>query len=418
MNQKKNVWIVNRYAMPPQYEPRIQTIKTAHYLQVAGYKVTIFASSVMHNMDLNLIDNGAKYIEKDYDDLHFVHINTCQYHETAGLKRIWSDFQFHYRVRRYAKNFEKPDVIISTTRPILTNPMLKYAQNNNIKFITQCLDTWPDEFVQYGLVSKNNPVMKLLFASYRRTYEQSDALVFSWCGCYHYMKEKKWDKQSGGSVDLSKIYYINNGVDIANFNKWKSEYSIDDPDFKSEKKNIIYLGSIRLANNVEQLIKAAECLKDDESVQFLIYGDGDDREPLIQYCTEHQLSNVKFKDKWIDPKFVPFVLSQSYLNILNYISSEFARYGISSSKMFQYMAAGKPIVCNINIFDCPITKNNIGIAKEFGGSEEYANAIKSIINLPEQEYKAMCERAKETAKEFDYPYLTKKMAEVIESLYL
>lgn len=418
MVHKKKVWIINRYAMPPQYEPRIQTIKTAHYLQEAGYEVTIFASSVMHNMDLNLIDDGSKYIERDYGDLHFVHINTCTYHKTAGFARIWSDFQFHYRVRCYAKYFEKPDVIISTTWPILTNPMLNYARRKRIKYISQSLDIWPDDFVNFGLMGKNNPMMKLLFASYRRTYEKSDALIFSWCGCYRYMREKKWDKQSGGTVDLRKMHYINNGVDIADFNRWMSEYSIDDPDLETDKKRIVYLGSIRLANNVEQLIRAAECLKDDESVQFLIYGDGDDRDLLVKYCEEHGVNNVKFKDKWIDPKYVPHVLSQSYLNILNYISSEFARYGISSSKMFQYMAAGKPIVCNINIFDCPITKNNIGVAKEFGSSEEYAEAIKSVINLPIEEYDEMCKRAKEVAKEFDYPYLTKKIVDVIESLYL
>ena len=41
-----------------------------------------------------------------------------------------------------------------------------------------------------------------------------------------------------------------------------------------------------------------------------------------------------------------------------------------------------------------------------------------ITYLSDEEYSAMCERAREAAKEFDYPYLAKKMAEVIESLYL
>ena len=47
---------------------------------------------------------------------------------------------------------------------------------------------------------------------------------------------------------------------------------------------------------------------------------------------------------------------------------------------------------------------------------DYANSIKSILDLPESEYKLMCERAKEAVKEYDYPFLTKQMAEVIEKL--
>ena len=148
---------------------------------------------------------------------------------------------------------------------------------------------------------------------------------------------------------------------------------------------------------------------------FLIYGNGEDREPLIQYCKEHGLENVKFKDKWIDPKFVPFVLSQSYLNILNYTKG-FGKYGISSSKMFQYMAAGKPIVCNVDIMYSAIVKHQIGVCHDMENDEAYADALRMIIDLPEAEYSAMCNRAREAVKEYDYPYLTKQMAEVIEKL--
>ena len=193
--------------------------------------------------------------------------------------------------------------------------------------------------MDFGLVSAKNPVMKYLFWRAKKNYVESDATVFSIEGRIEYMKDKKWDKEQGGPVDLSRMYYINNGVDLKDFDLWVNQYTINDDDLKSDKKRIVYLGSVRLANNVGQFIKAAELLKDRSDAEFLIYGNGEDREPLMKYCQEHQLKNVKFKDKWIDPKYVPFVLSKSYLNILNYTKG-FGKYGISSSKMFQYMAAG------------------------------------------------------------------------------
>ena len=48
--------------------------------------------------------------------------------------------------------------------------------------------------------------------------------------------------------------------------------------------------------------------------------------------------------------------------------------------------------------------------------KDYAEAILSILNLPRDEYKAMCERARTSVKEYDYPYLTEQMARVIEKL--
>lgn len=50
----RTIWIVNKYAMPPQYESRLRAIKFAYYLTEFGYKVILFGSSVMHNMDLNI----------------------------------------------------------------------------------------------------------------------------------------------------------------------------------------------------------------------------------------------------------------------------------------------------------------------------------------------------------------------------
>lgn len=411
----KRIWLVNKYAMPPQYESRLRTIKFAHYLQQMGNKVTIFGSSVMHNMDLDLIEDESKYIERDYDDLHFVHVKSCKYQKTAGLSRIWSEIQFHYRLVRLAKKFEKPDVVVATTFPLFSNPILNYCHRSGIKYITEILDWWPDDFVDFGLVSAKNPVMKFLFWRAKRNYVISDATVISCKGCHQYFKDKKWDIEQGGPVDLSKVYYINNGVDLADFNKWKNEFTIDDEDLRSDKKLVIYLGSVRYANNVIQLVKAAECLKERTDTLFLIYGDGEDREPLIKYCQEHQMTNVKFKDKWIDPKYVPFVLSQSYLNIQNY-TAHFGKYGVSSSKMFQYMAAGKPIVCNVDIMYSDIVASQIGVCHDMKDERDYANAINSILDLSEEDYKRMCERARKAAREYDYPYLTKQMADVIESL--
>lgn len=411
----KNIWLVNKYAMPPQYESRLRTIKFAHYLQGMGYKVTIFGSSIMHNMDLDLIEDTSKYIERQYGDLNFVHIKSCPYKKTAGLNRIWSEIQFHYRLVKLARHFEKPDLVVATTFPIISNPILSYCHKNGIKYITEMLDWWPDDFVDFGFVGENNPIMKYLFKVAQNNYVKSDASVFSAEGREEYLKDKKWDKEQGGPVDLSKIFYINNGVDLNDFDTWQKQYTIDDEDLKSEKKKIIYLGSVRFANKVGQLVKAAELLQDREDVEFLIYGNGDDREPLLKYCQDNHLDNVKFKEKWIDPKYVPFVLSQSYINILNYISG-FGKYGISSSKMFQYMAAGKPIVCNVDIMYSDIVEQNLGVCHDMKDDQEYAEAIRSILDLPEKDYSTMCVRARETANKYDYPYLTKQMAAVIESL--
>ena len=79
----KNIWLVNKYAMPPQYESRLRTIKFAHYLQEMGYKVTIFGSSVMHNMELDLIEDNLEKLWSAYG----WDVAQCDGHSVAAVKQ-------------------------------------------------------------------------------------------------------------------------------------------------------------------------------------------------------------------------------------------------------------------------------------------------------------------------------------------
>lgn len=409
----KKIWLVNMSAMPPHLEPRLQTIKLAQYLGEKGYDVKIFASSVMHNMDMNIIEDGSPYVEKSYGNVHFVHINTLQYGKSK-IKRIISALQFRHRVAKYANNFSKPDVIIHVPGFLLGYKIANLAKKLGAKYITQVLDLYPESIVELGVMGKNNPIVKVLRWYEKQMYLKADERVFSMEGGKDYIIDQGWDKENGGPIDLNTVHYINNGVDLKDFEYNKEHYIIDDADLKDKSvKKVMYLGSIRLANNLMQLVKAAEVLKDREDIKFLIYGNGDDRPVLEDYCKEHRLNNVLFKDKWIEPKYVPYVVSQADVNVLNYMPGGFGHYGGSQSKSFQYMASGKPICCNIRMAYCPITKFNIGVAKEYQSAEEYAAAILSLVDMPKAEYDAMCLRAKEAAKQYDYEYLTSKVIEII-----
>lgn len=408
----KIIWLVNMSAMPPHLEPRLQTIKLAQYLGEKGYDVKIFASSVMHNMDIDLIADKSPYIEKSYGNVHFIHIKTLQYGESK-IKRIISSLQFVQRVARYAHNFPKPDVIIHVPGFLLGYKIANLAKKLKAKYISQVLDLYPESIVELGVMGKNNPIIKVLRWYEKWMYKKADEHVFSMEGGKDYIIDQGWDTEHGGPIDLNTVHYINNGVDLRDFEYNKEHYIVEDSDLQDTSvKKVMYLGSIRLANNVMQLVKVAEVLKERDDIKFLIYGNGDERPVLESYCKEHDLKNVIFKDKWVEPKYVPYIVSQADVHVLNYMPGGFGHYGGSQSKSFQYMASGKPICCNIRMAYCPITKFNIGIANEFQSAKEYADAILSLVDMPKAEYDAMCLRAKEAAKQYDYEYLTSKMIEI------
>ena len=124
----------------------------------------------------------------------------------------------------------------------------------------------------------------------------------------------------------------------------KKHYTVDDDDINNEDFfKVIYAGSIRKANNLEIVLNAAKYIKaaSKNDIKFLIYGDGNERDYLQKRCQLENINNVIFKGK-VNKKYIPYILSNSDLNILNYSYNDIWKYGGSQNKIFEYLAAGKP----------------------------------------------------------------------------
>jgi glycosyltransferase involved in cell wall biosynthesis len=149
--------------------------------------------------------------------------------------------------------------------------------------------------------------------------------------------------------------------------------------------------------------------------RFFIYGNGAYRDELEQYVKVNHINNVIFKEKRIPLEECAWVVSQATVDVMNY-EKGFGRWGVSSGKMFQYLAAGKPIVCNIDIaYDNVILDNNLGICRDIETADDFVFAIRSLAEQPRASYDAMCERVREVAKRFDYKVLAAEELKIIDA---
>lgn len=406
--EKKKVWLVSHYAMPPHLEVRIKTIRYAQILQERGYDVLLVTASTIHNTDINLITDNSLYIEKEYEGLKYVHI-ACSNYKGSGLKRIVNMLQFQRRFKNVMAKFEKPDVIVADCNCINYRGLQKFAKKYGIAFVTEVRDLWPLSIVEYMGISDKNPVIKYLNGQEKRMYKNSDAIIFSMQGGRDYIVEKNWQK----SVDLNKIFYINNGIDVEEQQRQAKENAFSDPDLDDNSFKVIYCGSIRKVNNVGKLVEAAELLKEDKDVKFLIYGAGTQKDELETYCKQNGVTNVVFKG-YVDKKYIPYICSKAGVNIISVKQTGVSKYGVSWNKLFDYMNAGKPIISTVKVNYDLIEANGCGISCEDQDAKTIADAIAEIKHLGKDEYEKMCNNAKNAAKQFDFKFLTDKFEQVID----
>lgn len=409
------IWIVNYYTGTPENHTHPRYEQFARKFMDAGHDVITFNTSLTSKTQEEQTTSGKVFLERSYGDFKFVHINAPAY-QGNGLKRMYSIWKFASLLKKEAKRYPKPDVVLHNIHPPFDYPVVKMAKKLGAKYIAEAWDLWPEFFVTLGLVGRNNPAMKMAYAIEKKYYYAAHDIIFTILGAFDYLKLQGWMKEQGGDIDSAHLHYINNGIDLAQFEKDKKSFPRSDEDINNPSLiKVIYLGSISKANNVKALIDAAALLRDKPAYRFFIYGDGAYRTELEQYVKDDNIANVVFKETRISYEECAWVVSQATVNVMNY-EKGFGRFGVSSGKMFHYLAAGKPIVCNVDIaYDNVIKENDLGICRDIDTPEEFADSIRKLAEQSKEDYVAMCGRVREVAKRFDYKVLAARELEIIEN---
>lgn len=417
---KKKVWLWNHYATSMYKNRGGRHYWFAQNLIKHGYEPVIFCANTYHNTKEFIDTKGNIFTIDVLDRIPFVFVKTT-IALGNGIERVKNMLYFYLNLfkaaKKYVKQYGKPDVILaSSVHPLTLVAGIKIAKKLNIPCICEIRDLWPEAIFSFNKVKQKSLLGRILIKGEHWIYKKADALIFTKEGDIDYLKEKKWDINQGGDINLDKTHYINNGVDLEAFNQSISESKFDDLDLENDKFKVVYVGAIRPVNNVGNILDAAFLLKDHKDIQFLIYGNGNQKNMLEQRVVDEELINVKIKG-YVNKKYIPYILSKSNINLLNYSSTQFNwSRGNSSNKLFEYMASGKPIISTVKMGYSIIKKYNCGIELYNSTPENLAKAILKIKNLPNDEYNIIGENGRIGAKDFDFKILTMKLIKVIEEV--
>ncbi len=408
-----NIWIVNHYAIPPSMGGLVRHYYFSKYLGKKGHNVKIFTSSKIHNTEINMIQDKSLYKEELMDGVEYTFVRSRDY-KGNGLDRILNMIDFPFKVWKTMKAFfrqEKPDVIYTSSPDLFVAFFaLLFGRKNKIPVVVEIRDLWPESIVEYKNFSKKNPIIQILYQLEKWIYKKSDRIIFTIPGGKDYLCDKGWNKV----IDLDKVFHINNGVDLEEFEENKKKYAFADEDLDNpEVYKVIYMGSIRFANNIGQLVDAMEVLKEwgKSNIHLLIYGDGTEKELLEKRCQESGL-HVKFKGK-VEKKYVPYILSKADINVINVKNTGLNNYGCSWNKLFEYIASEKPILCNYPQNYDLIIQHELGINKTFVDKDEYAQGILDLLELTEEGKQEISVRMNQVKRCYDYKSLTEQLETVL-----
>lgn len=415
---RKKVWILNHYATNMYFDKGGRHYWFAKELIKKGYEPIIICASFVHKGNDNYVEDKKNFIIKYSENIPFVFIRTKSY-QGNGKARVKNMFEYFYRVLKSSnaikKEFGKPDVIIgSSVHPLACVAGIILGKKYKCMKISEIRDLWPETLLMMEYVKENSFLSKVLYFEEKMIYKYSDSIIFTMEGGKQYIIDKGWDKE----IDLNKIYYINNGIDLEKFKELQKQYFYDE-DLENNKFKVIYTGTIGRVNSLKRVVDVAEQLKENKEIQFLIYGDGNEKKELEEYCKKINLNNIIFKGK-VSKEKIPYILTKGNILLVctvitNKNKYDVVKYGVSHNKLFEYLAAAR-VVLYIQPNDGNIVKKNrCGFVLEEGKTEDITEAILHIKDLSKEEYQRYSNNCLEAVKEFDFKELTKKLINVIEN---
>ena len=231
------------------------------------------------------------------------------------------------------------DVVWGTSPPLFQAVgAWKLARARRVPFVLEIRDLWPDFAVELGVL-KNPALIAAARACERFLYRAADRVIVNSPGFVEHVVER--------GAARSKVHVIANGVDVAPF----------DPDARGEAMRrelgagpddvlVVYAGAHGIPNDLDVLLDTAERLRGEPRIRFALVGGGRDRARLVERARALALPNLVLHEA-VAKERVPELLAAADVGvaILKPLPMFTTTY---PNKVFDYMAAGRPVVLAID----------------------------------------------------------------------
>lgn len=378
-----NIWLICQYYKPEPGAPSARLSGFAKVWAHDEHDVRVLTGFPNHPNGVlhEEYTNKPAFYTEDYEGVtlwrHWLYITA---NEGFG-KKVLSHLSFAASLlRNLVGRDHKPDVIVASSPSFfaaISGWIL--ARRYGAKFVMEVRDLWPGIFVDLGVLN-DGPLLRFLEKIELFLYQRADAVVAVTKGFAKNIADR--------GIPSDKIFVITNGVSDLELEAeaiaptdGTLERLRNDLQLSPLTRVVLYIGAHGISQGLGQVVEAAKILLARSDILFLFVGDGADKQRLKKIA--RGLPNVQFlpsQDKFRTWAF--YHISTMALVPLRDLPG-FTTF--IPSKMFEIMAASKPVVACLKGEALDILqKSGGGVAVPPENPERLAYAILNLVDHPEK----------------------------------
>lgn len=318
----KHVLVFNQYALPLS-EPG-GTRHAELFARVRGWTHTVIAGDRNHYTQLAYRSEAS--------DFTLVPVPAVGAKQTSRAK-TWA--AYCAGALGAAVRGRRPDLVYASSPHLLTLLLGRLvASIYRTPFVVEIRDLWPESIAAAGMLSRESWLYRVLSSIEKYAVNSADAIVVVTTG---------WEKHlTDLGVSPSAITVVPNGADPDAFMPDSQDRAAARADFGFTGFTAVFAGAHGPKDGIDEIVAAARQLPD---ITFVLVGDGPVKAETIAAATEQRLNNLRFFDP-VSKTDLPRLLSACDVGIHSVTPLPVFELGMSPNKLFDYLAAGLPVVSN------------------------------------------------------------------------
>ena len=290
----------------------------------------------------------------------------------------------HERMRNYASfcisaglrglSLARPDCVIATSPQLLvalSGWWIAFAKR--VPFVFEVRDLWPESLAAVGMGTDRSTLHRGLSGLAGFLYRHADHIVVVSPAFKEYLIESR-------SVPATKISIVENGVETRLFSPCSEEANRALRRQLGVEDNFLvcYAGTLGMAHGLETLLDAAAQLRHVKpDVQFLLVGEGAEKERIKSLAQSRGLDNVSFLDQQPREKIPGLISCADVCVVLLKKTDVFKK--VIPTKLLEFMSCARPVILGVDGQARKIVEDaGAGIVIEPENSAGLARAVRQL----------------------------------------
>ena len=268
-----------------------------------------------------------------------------------------------------------PDLVYVSSPPLpIGLAGRRLGRHFGVPFVFEVRDPWPQALIDLGAL-KNPAAIAWMRWLERRIYNAADHFVALSPGIERAI--------SSHGITSSKITVVPNASDLELFGSGDAEIGRRHLELESDDFSVIYFGAMGMANGLDYFLDAAKILQQagESRIKFRMVGTGGCRDQLASRIRLESLTNVRMYDPVPRTTLPDLIAACDVCTTIIRPSTENPTW--SPNKLFDSLAAGKPVVANVRGWIAElIHENHCGRTTAPKDPQGLADALTEIANDP------------------------------------